>query len=630
MEKDKKKKLNIIIIALLLLLVLVIAVVIMNKKEFVKLEDEIEISEDAIAVTASLENAEQSKTDDSIKDDLLKNKYDLNSAKVYQNPYNTSPLSALVVFYSSNKNGKVEVTVKGKHNNDLITVYDAAEYNYIPVYGLYPNYENTVEIKYNGVTKTLKIATEIPFYNYNAVVNYKSEQVSENDFYFITSPIEMSSFAVDTYGDIRWYTNSYYHDIQVLENNHLLIGGMISGFTLSSSIFEIDFLGRKYADYNIESGFLNTFYLKNDGNIIIPSSNFDRDTASDYIIEVDSKTGKIVKTIDVFKLLEKIDSDFTKNLDAQYFFNSGVVYYDETKTLLLTYWGGEFVISINYDKNEINWIFADPSAFTDKFDSYLLKGDIDYPRSMHSAQLQGNLLKVFDNGYSINNEVTDISKLEGTYSSANTYRIDGKNISLVSTHDEDKKLFSYALADYNLISPEDEIVLFGRELENVNYSISSDINAHRDLSTRLIEYIGSEKILDIKLDFASLTVDKIDATKGDKFSFDTIKNINTYRASKTRKIDSELLDKIEAAEMELDYSIGLSNNMLEINMQYISIDAADVILADTNGDGAVYDFKKMNSMLNENIVLDLKAGKYYIYIYENGIMYKTNKYIVIK
>ena len=81
-----------------------------------------------------------------------------------------------------------------------------------------------------------------------------SKEKNSNNFYFFTSPMTLSSFALDKYGDVRWYMETYLHDIQVLENNHLLIGtNSFITLDLSTDIYEIDFLGRKYTKYEIIS-----------------------------------------------------------------------------------------------------------------------------------------------------------------------------------------------------------------------------------------------------------------------------------------------------------------------------------------------------------------------------------------
>ena len=48
----------------------------------------------------SLSSKEQAEVDNYLKDELVKNKYTLDRAKVYVNPYNANPLSAMIIFYT--------------------------------------------------------------------------------------------------------------------------------------------------------------------------------------------------------------------------------------------------------------------------------------------------------------------------------------------------------------------------------------------------------------------------------------------------------------------------------------------------------------------------------------------------
>lgn len=627
MKENKTKKIIFIsVIVVLLILVAVVIILIPNKDNSIDKGNE--------NIVSSLVAATQSEIDMQIKNDLETNKYKLNDARIYLNPYNVSPMSALLVFVSDTET-EVEVTVKGKNNDDLVTKYDKEKYHYIPIFGLYQKHENKIEVKLGtGESKTFTITTgEFDFYPVTTVNQMDTANLN-NDFYFITSPITMRSIALDSYGELRWYTEAmYYHDIVSLENGHMLIGnGSLNQYGLTTELVEIDYLGRIYNVYNIEEGYLNNFFVKEDGNIIMASKNSERSTYSDYIIEIDGKTGKIVKTVDVFKLFEDIDPVYTNDLNEGYFYNSGIEYYDETDTLLLTYWGGEFVISVDYSDASINWIFSNPDNFTSYFNPYLLKNSNDfiYPKSMHSAKLINNTLKVFDNGYSTNKGDSNSANLMGSYSSANTYEINGKNISLTKSIDEGKNHFSYALGDYEIVNDNTEIVLFGRELKGLDYSLGIDINNYDYNFTRLIEKKNDNTVLDMTIDWPTHTVLKIDMSKYNGFDFREAGYMTTLTPSQKGRITEDILASIKSATESLDYSFGYSNNIIESNVLFMYSDSAKIILINDLEEGAVYDLKIKNKETSEKIVTDLQKGKYYVFVLENEVMYKTGKFLEIK
>ena len=581
----------------------------------------------------SLSSKEQAEVDNYLKDELVKNKYTLDRAKVYVNPYNANPLSAMIIFYTD-KSLEVSVTVKGKNNDDFTINYGKSNYHYIPVYGLYSDYENTVVVTLGDkTTKEFKIKidkVEVP-----SVTTKSGNVTTPGDLYLLTSPISMNSFGLDGYGNVRWMlSDTYYHNIKVLDNGHLLIGiDTDSTSGLPTVIREIDYLGRIYNEYTIDSGYLNDFFVKSNGNIIVTSKNADRITISDLVLEIDKNTGKIVKQIDVYKLFESIDKSFTDGIERDdYFYNSGIEYYEDTDTLLLTYWGGEMVVSIDYSDSKINWIFTNPDNLPSLFDSYLLKGDdgFVYPKAMHQAKLSGDTLKVLDNGYSTIKNETDLSNLKGSYSSVNTYTITDKKIALTNSYNDNKKYFSYALGDLKTVGNGKDIILFGRELDGVDYSKGGSIHEYGNLSSVLLEVTNNKETLNLRIKGAYYSVTKVNLNGDVSFDFTTVKGYTTLEASPKEDITSDVISKIASASDEISLDFGYSDNIVTNNALFMDIDEAKMILINDSSDGAVYTIKEKDKSKVDKTVIDLKAGKYYIFIVENDIAYKTNKYIEVK
>lgn len=581
----------------------------------------------------SLSSKEQAEVDNYLKDELVKNKYTLDRAKVYVNPYNANPLSAMIIFYTD-KSLEVSVTVKGKNNDDFTINYGKSNYHYIPVYGLYSDYENTVVVTLGDkTTKEFKI--KIDKVEVSSVTTKSGNVTTPGDLYLLTSPISMNSFGLDGYGNVRWMlSDTYYHNIKVLDNGHLLIGiDTDSTSGLPTVIREIDYLGRIYNEYTIDSGYLNDFFVKSNGNIIVTSKNADRITISDLVLEIDKNTGKIVKQIDVYKLFESIDKSFTDGIERDdYFYNSGIEYYEDTDTLLLTYWGGEMVVSIDYSDSKINWIFTNPENLPSSFDSYLLKGDdgFVYPKAMHQAKLSGDTLKVLDNGYSTIKNETDLSNLKGSYSSVNTYTITDKKIALTNSYNDNKKYFSYALGDLKTVGNGKDIILFGRELDGVDYSKGGSIHEYGNLSSALLEVTNNKETLNLRIKGAYYSVTKVNLNGDVSFDFTTVKGYTTLEASPKEDITSDVINKIASASDEISLDFGYSDNIVTNNALFMDIDEAKMILINDSSDGAVYTIKEKDKSKVDKTVIDLKAGKYYIFIVENDTAYKTNKYIEVK
>ena len=623
-----ENKKNYVIIGLLIIVIVGVLLI----KYFSNRTNENILKGDTI-IGQSLSSKEQADVDAYLKEELVKNKYTLDRAKVYVNPYNASPLSAMIIFYTDDSQ-EVSVTVKGKNSDDFTVSYGKSNYHYVPVYGLYADYDNTVVVTLEDkTTKEFRIKTDKV--NVPDVKAQSGNITSAGDFYLLSSPISMSTLGIDGYGNVRWMlSDHYYHNVVVLENGHLLTGiDTDTTSVLPTVIREVDYLGRIYNEYNIDSGYLNDFFIKSNGNIIVTSKDKDRVTISDLVLEIDKNTGKIVKSIDVYKLFENIDKSFTDGIEREdYFYNSGIKYYEDTDTLLLTYWGGEMVISIDYSDAKINWIFTNPDNLPSSFDSYLLKGDdgFVYPKAMHQAKLSGDTLKVLDNGYSTIKNDTILSNLKGSYSSVNTYTIVDKKIALTNSYNDNKKYFSYALGDLKTVGNGKDIILFGRELEGADYSSSVDINDYGNLSSTLLEVTNNKETLNIKISGAYYSVSKVNLNGDASFDFTSAKSYTTLEASPKEDITSDIISMIASAKDEISLDFGYSDNIITNNALFMDIDEAKMILISDSSDGAVYTIKERNKSKIDKTIIDLKAGKYYIFIIENDIAYKTNKYIEVK
>src|SRR5699024_8719092 len=83
---------------------------------------------------------------------------------VILNPYGNSPLTALICFETEEEITPT-ITVKGKDSLTTYThTFEKNKKHYLPIYGLYANYENEINIEYvkdsKTITKTIKIKTD--------------------------------------------------------------------------------------------------------------------------------------------------------------------------------------------------------------------------------------------------------------------------------------------------------------------------------------------------------------------------------------------------------------------------------------------------------------------------------------
>ena len=214
--------------------------------------------------------------------------YTLEKPKIILNPYGNSPLTALIMF-ETDKREKFTITIKGK-NNDDITYDETSETkeHYIPIYGLYSNYENNVILSTDTADKKVKIKTELV-----EKTDISTEGVeTDNGINLVSTNNEI--VGIDKYGEIRYYLKGgYSKDIIIDKNNHLFLStNRINNDNSNTGIINIDLLGKIYYEYNLEDGYKGLIYNVDETKMLILSEN---------IILIDIQTGKVLKEYDLYK-----------------------------------------------------------------------------------------------------------------------------------------------------------------------------------------------------------------------------------------------------------------------------------------------------------------------------------------
>ena len=188
--------------------------------------------------------------------------YTMEDANIILNPYNISPLTALILF-ETEKDEEITIEVSGKDELTTITnTFKSTTKHYIPVYGLYPDTENIITLKSSDKTATYNIKT-------NPLPKDLIKKNIVNDTENLTFIIDNNYlYALDKNNDIRWYLNEkYQYNMVKLENGNYLIPTSIkntNGYPIG--IMEIDLLGKIYKQYNIENGYY--------GNVIEEASSY--------------------------------------------------------------------------------------------------------------------------------------------------------------------------------------------------------------------------------------------------------------------------------------------------------------------------------------------------------------------
>lgn len=297
---------------------------------------------------------------------------------VYMNPYEVAPLTALIMNGGYNLSN-VSVTVKGKGDKGIPISYTVSDnkvrqHGGIPVWGLYPDYVNTVEVSYKkhqpgGAGAKSETITESysiyapPVATYGSGVGQKralpkaeiitpADKKVKNNLYLLNHlssilpnasqvvwnhpaggalewDYESYVWVVDTNGDIRWYlkTDEFRNPYDIRKKGNMMgfdqtkDGALLWG--MSQAYMKYDLMGREifkrplprsYQDFShhAEETVNGTYLMR------VASSDFKRKdgknvrTVRDVIVEVD-KDGNVV---DEWRIMEILDPYRDVNLLA--------------------------------------------------------------------------------------------------------------------------------------------------------------------------------------------------------------------------------------------------------------------------------------------------------------------------
>lgn len=414
--------------------------------------------------------------------------YTLENPMVVLNPYETSPLSALVAF-ETDEFGSISVQIDGKDEYTTITheFSQVEESHILPIYGLYADYNNKVTITFTSISgvvsqeiiyiKTQELPADMPVADITVA---NTELMADGFTYGIMEG--GGSFAFDANGDIRWYTTIEISTMPIkrLENGNIISGSntKVELEATAASLFEFDMLGRVVNEYLIYGAHHEVLELAN-GDLLVAASV--GDTVEDYIVRLDRTTGEIVQDWDMKEILS--DMEYISDPDWQLhiynnqtvnnpsatetakwntvakrsendWFHNNALYYDEAEnTIMASGRMKDAIVKFDADTGEVIWILADPN--TDWAEAYADKlltpigDDFEYSYGNHAVTVadDGDIL-LFDNGNYRSKEIETALEPNDTYSRGVRYSINEENMTVTQVWQYGKELGSVAFSSY--------------------------------------------------------------------------------------------------------------------------------------------------------------------------------------
>ena len=329
-----------------------------------------------------------------------KESHTIENPYVVVNPYLIAPLTALVMF-EADKPAFAKVTVKGKEAAGDYMYRPASDmiHMVLPIYGLYPEYENTVVIELStGETKELKIQTETRPEKLQKPTSIETTpEYFEDNMMFVSPTSPALTAAYDYAGDARWYnTLNLAFDLKRARNGRLLVGTdrLVAPPYHTTGIYEMGMIGKIYKEFRIPGGYHHDEWEMENGNILILSQILERGTVEDYCVMVDRETGEILKTWDHQDVLPVYPVGGSGSQDAHDWFHNNAVWYDK-KTNSLTFSGRhqDAIINRDFETGKLNWIIGDSEGWPEDMQKYFFKpvGDeFDWQYEQHACMVLPN------------------------------------------------------------------------------------------------------------------------------------------------------------------------------------------------------------------------------------------------
>lgn len=588
--------------------------------------------------------------------------YTIDKPNIILNPYEISPLTALVMFETSDYVSPT-VTIVGKSEKTTYThTFKESKTHYLEILGLYPDYNNEVIISYGNVSKKIYIQTgKLPDNFVMPSSIYKDEDKLDNELYFYTPSSIGYTCAYDINGDVRWYlTESFIWEINRLRNGNLLLSTdkLVNNPYYTTGLYEMNMLGKIYFEYNIDGGYHHDYYEMPNGNILVLSNNFANGTVEDYIVELDLRDGSIVKKFDLTDILPMNEGESENSTTYDWFHNNSVWYDEKTNSITLSGRHMDAVINISYDTGKLNWIIGDSTNYSSEWQKYFFKpiGDnFEWQWSQHSAKITPDgYVFIFDNGNNKSKIKENYVDASNSYSRGVMYKIDTSNMTIEQIWEYGKERGSDFYSPYIsnvLYLEENHFVVHSGGIVKVN-GIPSNYpaglsNGEVSLKSDTVELLNNEVIYELILPTNNYRVRKMEMYSNSEYkqgvgvrlgsvskteesnkhtiivkSKDIDNNYNkhniTFDKEVNRLVFSGTFLKDDKVKIILDKFLGKKEYDVIIRKRPYTAMCVDIFTKEEEKDGI-----KVTKYINNT---GLK-GKYLIYVSINGTIYKTNKFV---
>ena len=354
---------------------------------------------------------QQNRKEKEFLDQFEQGEYTLEAPLVIENPYLINPLAAMVLFETQDE-VSVTITVKGKLDStaDITFSFGPSTKHIIPVLGLYAARKNTVIIELSdGSSKEVTIqGGELPTLTQQVEKVFTSPEYLADNLMFVSAAGKSLPGGYDHKGDCRWtLAENFVFDMKRAKNGNLLCGSYRYSRVPyhAVGICEITMAGKIVKEYRLPGNYHHDQWEMEDGNLLILTQDFHRDTVEDQLALVDRETGETLRIWDIRGLFP-MDVGKSGSWSEHDWFHCNAVWYDKaTNSLCLSGRHQDIIINIDYETGELRWMLGDPEGWPQELvDKYFFTpvgtGDFDWQYEQHACLVtpEGDIM-CFDNGH---------------------------------------------------------------------------------------------------------------------------------------------------------------------------------------------------------------------------------------
>lgn len=468
------------------------------------------------------------------------------------NPSGYNPLAAMVEVNLPTF-GRVKVTVHGKESTAADITHllkDQTPRQSIPIFGLYPDYDNDVELAFTDKEgnvrgtvkmniKTGKLPDDFPKRLLVKSEPQKMEPGINLINYLGESAIDVSvPYMVDCYGDVRWVLflksspdlGNMATDIGLHRTKK---GTFLAGDVNQPRIVEIDMFGNLLKQWDLKTlgyTFHHDIFEMENGNLLMTLSktsarrNNGQPRINDIVVEFDPLNNSIVKEWDLVNIVDsarilppddETPVQFNQN-PTNWAHNNSITKMGENILGTMRYQG---IFSFT-PEGKLRWLISPHKYWAEKFKPYLLtpvdesgteitdpdviQGNastpgFDWSWGPHSAVVLSNdHILVFDNGYN-RNWIPNWATSNTNYSRVVEYKVD------VSQHTV-QQVWSYGKErGTDCFSPAMSSVQYLSQTKNILFSPGMNIMLTHGLGGRVVEVnpVTKEVVFELELSASS-------------------------------------------------------------------------------------------------------------------------------